>query len=80
MTGIEGANQEAIDNFRAHTGHFSEYWKTLNEIAISAMEKQVPRKPEGIKLSYAICKCGSKLGIGDIYCRVCGQKIDWHAY
>ena len=60
------------------------------DIAISALEKQIPKKPtyEEIGNAYGalkrICaKCGDVCLISEHakpfehYCRYCGQKIDW---
>ena len=48
-------------------------------------EKQIPKKPSKIwrstfeqyEPSYAVCQCGKKIKIGDVYCSECGQKLDW---
>ena len=55
------------------------------EIAVEAMEKQIPRKPSGkgnnLMLHYMYCpQCGKQLTMYDWkipYCQKCGQAIDW---
>ena len=61
------------------------------EMAIGALEKQVPMKPNVYKEEYAVhykCpKCGCMLtskfdgvivdGMHYPYCYICGQRIDW---
>ena len=59
----------------------------LNEaldIAINALEKQIPKKPHKNfeKFSGVWCSCGKYLGKGYFvdkpsYCTDCGQKLDW---
>ena len=54
------------------------------QIAIQALEKQIPKKPHKNfeKFSGVWCSCGKYLGKGyfvdkPIYCPDCGQKLDW---
>ncbi len=48
------------------------------EIAVEAMEKQIPKKPKMPLDAYWICPvCGKKVDHPFEYCRVCGQAIDW---
>lgn len=58
--------------------------KTAEEIAIKALEKQIPKKPHKNfeNFSGVWCSCGKYLGKGYFvdkpsYCPDCGQKIDW---
>lgn len=49
------------------------------DIAIEALEKQLPMKPieKGIRFVYYKCpNCNRILPIGKIYCD-CGQRLDW---
>lgn len=54
------------------------------QIAIQALEKQLPKKPHKNfeKFSGVWCSCGKYFGKGyfvdkPIYCPNCGQKLDW---
>lgn len=92
--------QEAIDNLKCmrlymqitdekSESKFSEDDYIANDMAIKALEKQVPTKP--IHVTYrlktgtlhhmAYCgNCGKynqRVYIRDKYCRKCGCKIDW---
>lgn len=51
------------------------------DMAIEALEKQIPRKPtideyDDETYSY-ICLCGAEVEENQAYCDVCGQMIDW---
>lgn len=55
----------------------------VNALAIQALEKQIPSKPNrsGFTGQYTCKKCGDAIfglreGI-DLYCPHCGQKQDW---
>ena len=52
-----------------------------NLIAIQALEKQMPKKPEEmdcIGFDTLVCpKCKMELYLYEPYCDNCGQKIDW---
>ena len=55
-----------------------------NLLAISALEKQIAKKPKKIKLRQGtqwLCPaCGSTvagLGVDILYCNECGQRQDW---
>lgn len=57
--------------------------KKAREMAISALDKQVPKKPvrpyeSNYKLYYNCPNCGSS-GMHDVHkhCWRCGQKLDW---
>ena len=68
------------------SSHFKEVHGKNLELAISALEKQVPKKPikdrkQEIRYtsSYSCPSCGDGFtgtGIAD-YCYHCGQKLDW---
>lgn len=53
-------------------------------IAIEALEKQIPKKPERLKgtlfgkdrYCHKCPNCGD-LYVDDYYCSICGQAIDW---
>lgn len=53
------------------------------DMAINALEKQIPKKPKDrYKTNYVwdsaycpICNCGITARWG--YCQCCGQKLDW---
>ena len=55
------------------------------DIAIEALEKQLPKKPEEVVgaiygISYECKNCGSEIEPLDIYadyCKWCGQRLDW---
>lgn len=53
------------------------------DIAIQALEKQIPKKPNkciGFTKSLFVCPtCGRKQPImyEQYYCKECGQKLDW---
>lgn len=47
-------------------------------IAISALEKQIPKKVDRVGNKCPICKCYlASEPVGDHYCFQCGQAIDW---
>ena len=48
-------------------------------IALSALEKQIPKKPNFMDSEIFECpSCGWKRSIGSIcFCPTCGQAIDW---
>lgn len=57
------------------------------EIAVEAMEKQIPKMPEYKEEDrfiknhfawYTYCpQCGCEINAGDMYCIQCGQAISW---
>jgi rRNA maturation endonuclease Nob1 len=52
----------------------------LEQIAISALEKQIPKKPtDSINGSGLYCSACKKVwvNINNNYCHRCGQAIDW---
>ena len=48
------------------------------DVAINAIERQIPKKPDRWESGHACC-CSCKRGIvrEDNYCCYCGQIIDW---
>ena len=52
------------------------------EVAIEALEKQIPKKPDRYysKFNLKWCKCGNYLGKlknEQDYCNECGQRLEW---
>jgi hypothetical protein len=79
---------EAIEFLRIHFEYLKERWKphpdynVLEAIrfAISAIEKQIPKKPDFTEdKEFALCPCCNGNGLADKqkYCDNCGQKLDW---
>lgn len=59
---------------------FTEDDYRANEMAIKALEKQIPRKPDFTEdKEFALCPCCNGKGLFDKqkYCDNCGQKLDW---
>lgn len=52
-----------------------------HNIAISALEKQIPKKVNVTKYDVGgndyFCSCGNKLRDSSEYCDMCGCKLDW---
>ena len=46
------------------------------DIAVSALEKQIPKKPRKTKTEIVCPTCATLIGSSP-YCRYCGQKLDW---
>lgn len=55
---------------------FPKYVKEAIKIAISAIEKQIPKSPLKTR-SEIICQTCNTLVGSSPYCRYCGQAIDW---
>ena len=81
----EDCNEKLCDNCDLcyAQGNTGEHIKSI-EIAIQALEKQIPKKPHKNfeKFSGVWCSCGKYFGKGyfvdkPIYCPNCGQKLDW---
>ena len=87
---------EAIEliekDLKLHSKYLSGKYKNSLRMAIKALEKQIPKKPEyeadgyadgNLVYDYAKCPiCGHdfEYGINDWgceYCSDCGQKLDW---
>lgn len=82
--------KKAIEFLRMHFEYLKERWKphpdynVLETIrfAISALEKQIPKKPDFTEdKEFALCPCCNGKGLlnKQKYCDNCGQKIafDW---
>ena len=54
-----------------------------HNIAISALEKQIPKKPRKTRCALMCSTCGHKITeigckkLNRFYCKKCGQAIDW---
>ena len=85
-------NEEAIEILQEERDYaqFPKYVKEAIKIAISAIEKQIPKKPtyEEIGNMYGAIKrtctaCGDVCMVSkgakpyEHYCRQCGQALDW---
>lgn len=52
-------------------------------VAIPAVEKQIPRKPRETRCALMCANCGHKITekgckkLNRLYCKKCGQAIDW---
>lgn len=67
----------AIDELSSKKEKYENMVNAIN-IAISALEKQIPFKPEHYKGFYGQCKCRAIfLDKLTEYCGNCGQKLDW---
>ena len=84
MTSDERA-QIAIDAMKyfkqiLYNGIYGEFVGNF-DTAISALEKQIPKKVEVTKYDIGgndyFCHCGNKLRNGSEYCDMCGCKLDW---
>lgn len=54
--------------------------KCAFSMAIKALEKQIPKKPDFTEdKEFALCPCCNGNGLADKqkYCDNCGQKLDW---
>ena len=85
-------NEEAIETLK-HEHDYAQLLSYVNEaikLAISALEKQIPMKPNNIniekyKVSYECPKCRTE-HINEWcetkwklpFCSICGQSLDWN--
>lgn len=53
--------------------------KMYAELAIKALEKQIPKKPktDDRYVMYICPRCNEFIKINKNYCMNCGQKLDW---
>ena len=77
-------NQEVIKTLRELRRETNDSWyEEVYDMAISALEKQIPKKVRITTSTKRCATCGRQLsGIGNIhprrnYCQGCGQAIDW---
>lgn len=77
-------NEEALALFKNHEYMTDFSWQDeMSEIAIKALEKQIPKKLKITQSTKRCASCNRQIsGIGNIhskrhYCVNCGQKIDW---
>ena len=77
-------NQEVIKTLRELRRETNDSWyEEVYDMAISALEKQIPKKARITTSTKRCATCGRQLsGIGNIhprrnYCQGCGQAIDW---
>ncbi len=53
------------------------------DLAIEALEKQIPKKPRETRCALMCSSCGHKITekgckkLNRLYCKKCGQAIDW---
>ena len=53
------------------------------DLAIDALEKQIPKKPRETRCALMCARCGQKITengckkLNRNYCKKCGQAIDW---
>ena len=53
------------------------------DLAIEALEKQIPEKPRETRCALMCSSCGHKITekgckkLNRLYCKKCGQAIDW---
>lgn len=58
---------------------FTEDDYKANEMAINALEKQIPKKPktDDRYVMYICPCCNDFVKVSHNYCQNCGQKLDW---
>ena len=55
----------------------------FEKVVLNALEKQIPKKPNVLKVhdiskyKYGYCECGESICDVDNYCAKCGQALDW---
>lgn len=71
-------NEEAIEILQEERDYaqFLTYVKDAIKIAISALEKQIPKKPVEARNEIVCPTCKTLVGSSP-YCRYCGQALDW---
>ena len=81
---LELQYKDAKDSYSSHGEHFA----NAITVAISALEKQIPKKPLNQKFTfypmstfirsrYGECPICGTMQADDKYCQHCGQKLDW---
>lgn len=75
--------KEMLHNVRVGTFYRYPAMNEAVKLAISALEKQIPRKPKVLKVQeisgykYGGCECGEHIMDDEKYCSNCGQALDW---
>ena len=80
--------EDLIENSKSFSEENDDIWANdveALEMAIEALEKQIPKKPVGKYTSYKCPVCGRRVRSGkgsssrriDHYRQKCGQAIDW---
>ena len=86
MTEIEAI--EELHKIRPRGGIIPQKRAEAIDVAIQALEKQIPKKPINKKYSfyphstllkskYGECPTCKTIQVDDKYCANCGQKLDW---
>lgn len=82
-------NEEAINTIEHGCVYRDKRGGEALEIAVIALEKQIPKKPINVEKHYYECPCCKQdLGVSDddifvyenhtpMYCSNCGQALDW---
>lgn len=66
-------------HFRAEPRAY--YISLALNLAVSALEKQIPKKPKCTAPPFFVCSaCGAPVGDWQKFCEHCGQAIDWEGY
>lgn len=69
-----------LHNIRPRGGIIPQKRAEALDVAIQALEKQIPKKPDFTEdKEFALCPCCNGNGLADKqeYCDNCGQKLDW---
>lgn len=81
-------NEEAIEVIKHGCIYRDRRGGDALRVSISALEKQIPKKPNESRYPWAICpSCGGSVYIDKVqehimnnentYCEHCGQALDW---
>lgn len=79
MTESEAIEEMQFD-FKIGGEIHSQVLRDAADVAIQALEKQIPKKPDFTEdKEFALCPCCNGKGLLDKqkYCDNCGQKLDW---
>lgn len=70
--------EEAIEILQEERDYaqFPKYVKEAIKIAITTIEKQIPKKPVEARNEIVCPTCKTLVG-SNPYCRYCGQALDW---
>ena len=69
---------EVIEYLKEPFGKSLETHRESVELAVMALEKQLPEKPIESEFDPLICPdCEAKVTLGQKYCINCGQRLDW---